>query len=253
MKIHLLTTFPEMFAPLKTSMLARAEQRGILTIQTHNIRDYTRDKHRRTDDSPYGGGTGMVMTCQPIFSTMEALLPKEGEGGCPRKVYMSPKGRRLDESLARELAQEEELMILCGHYEGVDQRVIDYWEMEEISIGDYILTGGEPAAIVLVDAVARLIPGVLPTMEAATEESLYSGLLEHPQYTKPAHYQGQEVPEVLTGGNHREIHLWRWEQSLRLTKQRRPDLFEAFLKGEKVLERLTKEEKKILEKVKEML
>lgn len=253
MNIQILTTFPEMFMPLQTSMLAKAEKKGLLKIKTHNIRDYTEDKHKKTDDSPYGGGTGMVMTCQPIFSTIRHALKSSSLDNSPRMIYLSPKGRLLDEKLARELAEEKELLVLCGHYEGVDQRVLDFWNMEEISIGDYILTGGEPAAVVLIDAVARLIPGVLPSMEAATEESVYSGLLEHPQYTKPREYESLKVPQVLTGGNHEQTRLWQLEQALLLTKRRRKDLFEKFVEREKKENRLSKKEKKILEKIKEML
>ena len=241
MKIDILTLFPEMFAPLKTSMLGRASERGILDIRLTDIRDYTKDKHNRTDDYPFGGGVGMVMMADPVFSALRAV-------GAERKkiIYMSPKGRVLDQEKIEELARTDEMVVLCGHYEGIDERILEQWDIEEISIGDYILTGGEPAAIVLVDAVARLVPGVLSHNESAVDESIYSGLLEYPQYTKPREYEGLKVPEVLLNGNHRLIYLWRLEQSLRLTKERRPDLFEKFL--EKTSE-LAKDEKKVLEKV----
>ena len=241
MKIDILTLFPEMFAPLKTSMLGRASERGILDIRLTDIRDYTKDKHNRTDDYPFGGGVGMVMMADPVFSALRAV-------GAERKkiIYMSPKGRVLDQEKIEELARTDEMVVLCGHYEGIDERILEQWDIEEISIGDYILTGGEPAAIVLVDAVARLVPGVLSHNESAVDESIYSGLLEYPQYTKPREYEGLKVPEVLLSGNHRLIYLWRLEQSLRLTKKRRPDLFENFL--EKTSE-LAKDEKKVLEKV----
>ena len=242
MKITILTQFPEMFeAVLSSSMLGRAAEKGILETKVVNIREYSVDKHRKTDDTPFGGGFGMVMTPQPAFDALRAV-GAEGK----RTLYMSPRGRMLDKDLALELSSEEELFILCGHYEGVDQRIIDAWNMEEVSIGDYILTGGELAAMVLVDCVARLIPGCLSDDEAAVQESVYSGLLEADQYTKPLEFEGLAVPEVLFNGNHKLIHLWQYENSLRLTKQRRPDLFDAYLKKEKDL---TKKEKKILDKV----
>ena len=242
MKITVLTQFPEMFeGVLGTSMLGRAADKGLLETRVINIRDYSVDKHRKTDDTPFGGGFGMVMTPQPAFDALKAV-GAEGK----RILYMSPRGRILDKTLASELAAEEEFFILCGHYEGIDQRIIDAWNMEEVSIGDYILTGGELPAMVLIDCVARLIPGCLSDDEAAVEESVYSGLREADQYTKPREYEGLEVPEVLYNGNHKLIHLWQYENSLRLTRSRRPDLFEAYLKKDKTL---SKEEKKILDKV----
>jgi tRNA (guanine37-N1)-methyltransferase len=242
MKITVLTQFPEMFeAVLGASMLGRAADKGLLETEVVNIRDYSVDKHRKTDDVPFGGGFGMVMTPQPAFDALKAV-GAEGK----RVLYMSPRGRMLDKDLASELASEKEFFILCGHYEGIDQRIIDAWKMEEVSVGDYILTGGELPAMVLIDCVARLIPGCLSDDEAALQESVYSGILEADQYTKPREYEGLEVPEVLYNGNHKLIHLWQYENSLRLTKQRRPDLFEAYLRKEKTL---TKEEKKILDTV----
>ena len=245
MKIDILTIFPEMFAPLKMSMLQRAEAQGLLEIGLHNVRDYSLDKHRKTDEYPFGGGRGLIMTCDPVFRCLEDI----GAAG-KRIVYMSPKGRMLDQKLAEEYAKEEDLVILCGHYEGIDQRILDGWQMEEVSIGDYILTGGEPAAIVFVDAVARLLPGVLASEEAAYEESIYSGLLEAPQYTKPREYRGMHVPEVLVGGNHKSIHLWQFEQALKLTAQRRPDLLERFINQDR---ELSKEEKKVMDNVLKLL
>ena len=242
MKITVLTQFPEMFeGVLGASMLGRAADKGLLETKIVNIRDYSVDKHRKTDDTPFGGGFGMVMTPQPAFDALKAV-GAEGK----RILYMSPRGRILDKDLASELASEEEFFILCGHYEGIDQRIIDAWNMEEVSVGDYILTGGELPAMVLIDCVARLIPGCLSDDEAAVQESVYSGLLEADQYTKPREYEGMAVPEVLCNGNHKLIHLWQYENSLRLTRSRRPDLFEAYLKKEKTL---TKEEKKILDNV----
>ena len=242
MKIHILTQFPEMFEPVLTgSILGRAVEKGLLEFEVVNIRMYSVNKHRKTDDTPFGGGFGMVMTPQPAF---DALRASGAEG--KRVIYMSPRGRMLDKELALELASEEEFFILCGHYEGVDQRIIDAWKMEEVSIGDYVLTGGELPAMVLIDAAARLIPGCLSDETAALEESVYSGLLEYDQYTKPREYEGLEVPEVLFNGNHKLIHLWQYENSLRNTKEKRPDLFKKYIESKK---ELTKDEKKILDTV----
>ena len=279
MKINVLTLFPEMFTPVtEASILGRAVEKGILDINLVNIRDYTLDKHRKTDDTPFGGGPGMVMSAQPIFDALRSLSGEPAhkvvastEAGTStdavtpvsssqnRIIYMSPRGKILDQEKIEELAAAPELTILCGHYEGVDQRVLDAWNMEEISIGDYILTGGELAAMVLIDSVSRFIPEVLGSEESATEESIYSGLLEFDQYTKPREYDGLAVPEVLFGGNHQEIHLWQYERSLALTKERRPDLFAAYLEklgiaegtrtiGKKDAPTLSKQEKQILEK-----
>ena len=229
MKIDVLTLFPEMFtAVTESSILGRAGEKGIININLINIRDYSRDKHNKADDTPFGGGPGMVMLADPIFGALEA---SSAEG--KRILYMSPRGKVLDHDKIRELSEEEELVILCGHYEGIDQRAIDYWGMEEVSIGDYILTGGELPAMVLIDAVARFIPDVLGNSLSTSDESVYSGLLECDQYTKPRTYQNMEVPEVLTGGNHKLIHLWQYENALNLTKQRRPDLWKKYLEAEK--------------------
>ena len=205
MKINVLTLFPEMFAPVTgSSILGRAGEKGILDFNIINIRDFSRDKHNKADDTPYGGGVGMVMFCQPIFDALRSI---KAEG--KKIIYMSPRGKVLDRSKIEELARFDEMVILCGHYEGVDQRVLDYWNMEEVSIGDYILTGGELAAMVMIDAVSRFLPDVLGTRESATEESIYSGLLEYDQYTKPREYEGIEVPEVWFNGNHKMIHHWQ--------------------------------------------
>ncbi len=244
MKIDILTLFPEMFSPVtEESILGRAGENGILDIRLTNIRDYSRDKHKKADDYPIGGGAGMVMLADPVFQALDTVSAKG-----KRILYMSPRGRILDQELISELSLEKELVILCGHYEGVDQRILDYWEMEEVSVGDYILTGGELPAMILIDAVARLVPEVLGSSDAHNEESIYSGLLEYPQYTKPRQYEGMDVPEVLVSGNHKLIHLWQFEKSLILTKERRPDLWERFLTKEK---NLTKDEKKILQKIME--
>ncbi len=242
MKIHVLTLFPEMFVPVTgSSILGKAAEKGILDINLINIRDFSLDKHNKADDTPYGGGVGMVMLAEPIFGALNSIEAKD-----KRILYMSPRGRRLDQTMIEEIADLSEVVILCGHYEGVDQRVIDYWNMEEVSIGDYILTGGELPAMVLIDGVSRFIPGVLGNKESAMEESIYSGLLECDQYTKPREYAGVQVPEVLFNGNHKLIHLWQYENSLRITKERRPDLLELYLSKEP---NLTKDEKKILQKV----
>lgn len=242
MKIDVLTLFPDMFAPVcSQSILGRANESKLLEVSVTNIRDYTLDKHKKTDEYPFGGGAGMVMTADPIFRSLQAV-----EAENQRILYMSPRGRMLDQELIEELAELPRLVILCGHYEGVDQRALDYWKMQEVSIGDYILTGGELPAMVLIDSVARLVPNVLGSSSSHDEESIYSGLLEYPQYTKPRQYEGMEVPEVLVGGNHKLIHLWKLEQSLRLTRARRPDLFSVFLEKAGTL---TKDEKKIVDRI----
>lgn len=224
MRIDILTIFPEMFdGVLNASMLGRASEKGILEFHAHNIRDYSLNKHHNTDDYPYGGGAGMVMMAQPIMDCIDAVT---GESEIrPRCIVMSPRGKQLSTELARELAREERLLILAGHYEGIDERVMDMMD-DEISIGDYILTGGELPAMVVVDCVSRFIPGVLGSAESAEDESFSSGLLEYPQYTRPAEYREKTVPEVLMNGNHAEIQKWRRQQALLKTKQNRPDLLE---------------------------
>lgn len=241
MKINILTLFPEMFAPLRESMLGRAEGNGILEFNIVNIRDYTHNKHNRVDDTPYGGGAGMVMQTQPILDSFRA----NNFGG--KVLYMSPRGKVLSGEMAENLSKESEITILCGHYEGVDQRVLDILDAEEVSIGDYVLTGGELPAMVLIDTMARFIDGVLASEESALDESVYSGLLEYPHYTKPREYEGEMVPEVLLSGNHQLIDLWRFEESIKLTKERRPDLFAKFLEENNDF---TKKEKQILDKYK---
>ena len=203
MRIDVLTLFPEMFVPVKTSMLGKAEEKGILEIRLTDIRDFSNNKHKKTDDYPFGGGGGMVMMPDPIFGALEHIGAKG-----KKIIYMSPRGKVLDEEKVKELSQLDDLVILCGHYEGVDQRVLDYWGAEDVSIGDYVLTGGELPAMVLIDSVARLLPGVLGNENSAMEESIYSGLLEHPQYTQPREYEGMPVPEVLLNGNHKLIEEW---------------------------------------------
>ena len=246
MKIEVLSLFPEMFkGTVDSSILGKAGERGLLEIHVTDIRAYTLDKHKRVDDTPFGGGAGMVMSADPIFRCLEAIGAKG-----KKIIYMSPKGPILNQVKIESLSKADELVILCGHYEGIDERVLTGWDIEEISIGDYILTGGEPAAVVLIDAVARLIPGILGNEASHEEESIYSGLLEYPQYTKPRNYRDMEVPEVLVNGNHKGIALWQFEQSLRLTKERRPDLFEAYIKN---AVHLTRDQRKIMEKVIDMM
>lgn len=240
-RINVLTVFPEMFGPVKEqSILGKAGEKGAIEINLINIRDFTEDKHRRTDDTPFGGGCGMLMTPQPVF---DALRSVEGIKEQPI-LYMSPRGRILDEDMIRELAEVEEFTILCGHYEGVDQRILDHWNMREVSIGDYVLTGGELPAMVLIDAVSRFIPGVLGNEESAEDESVYSGLLEADQYTRPRDFEGMEVPEILTGGDHKKIRLWQLKESIRITAERRPEMLETWVRSEPELDRFTKKEKK---------
>ena len=220
MKIKILTLFPEMLeGPLHASILGRAIRAGHLDVELVNIRDYTDNKHKNTDDYPFGGGAGMVMMPQPVVDAIEA-----NSAPGTRRVYLSPRGRTLTQKVVEEYAQCESLLFLCGHYEGVDQRALDLCIDEELSIGDYVLTGGELAALVAVDAVARLIPGVLGSDESSGDESFTTGLLEYPQYTRPADFRGHRVPEVLLGGNHADIVAWRRRQSLSLTRARRPEL-----------------------------
>ena len=238
MKITILTTFPEMFTPLHTSILGRAEKAGLMEICEVDIRAYSKNKHHNTDDAPFGGGAGMVMLAQPILDAMASVT---GEGFCGRRIYLGPRGRTLSTAVARELAQEKELVLLCGHYEGVDQRALDTCIDEEISIGDYILTGGELAAMVLTDCVARFIPGVLGSAESPEEESFSDGLLEYPQYTRPRELSGMEVPDVLLSGDHAKIKAWRRIESLRATKRHRPDLLASA--------ELTDKEKRLLEEL----
>lgn len=220
MKITVLTLFPEMFAPLKESILGRAQNAGKLNISVVNIRDYAQNKHFKCDDYPFGGGAGMVMMPQPIGSAIEAVDPDHNG----HRVYLSPKGPTFKQSKVFELLQYDHLILLCGHYEGIDQRIIDLFIDEEISIGDYVLTGGELPAMVIADCVARYVDGVISD-GSLVDESFASGGLEYPQYTRPAVYMGVAVPEVLLNGDHKKVDEWRREQSKNLTRTRRPDLF----------------------------
>ncbi len=223
MRIDVVTIFPEVFTgPLQCSILMRAQEKGLLAVRVHDLRAWTTDKHHVVDDYPYGGGAGMVMKPEPWFLAVRELRTQSPAP--PRVLFFTPQGDRLDHQRAVRLAQEASLLLLCGHYEGVDARVRDALVDEEISIGDYVLTGGELPALVLIDAVARLLPGVLGNEESAEQESFASGLLEHPHYTRPAEYDGLEAPAVLLSGHHEEIRKWRRRESLRRTRARRPDL-----------------------------
>jgi tRNA (guanine37-N1)-methyltransferase len=237
MKIDIVTLFPEMCrAPLGESMMKRAQENKIVDLRIHNLRDWTTDKHHVVDDAPFGGGQGMVMKPEPIFAAVEELRNQKRktpnaqrptpnvESQKPKVILMSPAGRRFDQKMAKELSRESHLIIVCGHYEGVDHRVVEHLVDLEVSIGDYVLTNGAIAAVVLVDAVVRLLPGVLGHELSATDDSFSGGLLEGPQYTRPAEFRGWKVPEVLLSGNHAEIAKWREEQAIKRTKQNRPDL-----------------------------
>jgi tRNA (guanine37-N1)-methyltransferase len=220
MQIDILTLFPEICrAPLNESMMKRAQESGALKLRIHNLREWTTDKHHVVDDSPYGGGQGMVMKPEPVFAAVESLCTDSS-----KVVLMTPQGRKLDQQIAREFSAEEHLIIVCGHYEGIDHRVVDHLADAEISIGDYVLTNGAIAAVVFVDAVARLLPGVLGHEQSALDDSFSRGLLEAPQYTRPAEFLGWKVPEILLSGNHEEIVTWRKSEARRRTRENRPDL-----------------------------
>lgn len=239
MKITILTTFPEMFTPLHSSILGRAEKAGLLEIREVDIRAYSKNKHHNTDDAPYGGGAGMVMLAQPI---VDAIRDVQGDDFHGKRIYLSPRGQTLTQKKAEELAEQDELILLCGHYEGVDQRVLDEIVDMELSVGDFVLTGGELPAMSVIDAVSRLIPGVLAEESSYENESHFNGLLEYPQYTRPPVWNGREIPEILISGHHANIEKWKREQSLLNTLKKRPDMLESA--------ELTKEDIKFLEKIK---
>ena len=239
MKIEVLSLFPRMFeVPLGESIIGRAKNNNIIDIDVLDIREFSDNKHKKVDDYPYGGGAGMVMQAQPLFKALESINAKES-----RIIHMSPRGKTLDQSLSMDLSKENKIVIICGHYEGIDQRVIDYWVHDEISIGDYVLTGGELPAMVLIDSLVRLIPGVLSQEESFTEESFFSGLLEYPHYTRPREYRGMKVPDILLSGDHKKIEQWRKQEALKITKDIRPDLFDEYIQKKD----LTKDELKILQ------
>ena len=236
MHFDIFTLFPDMFqGPFSESMLKRAQERGLLSISLHNIRESTSDKHHVVDDYPYGGGAGMVMKPEPIFTAIEAIY----QGG--PIILLSPQGRLFHQHIARSLSQEARVTLICGHYEGIDERVREHLVTDEISIGDYVLTGGELAAMIVVDATSRLLPGVLGGEESTLEESHSSGLLEYPHYTRPPEFRGWRVPDVLLSGNHAEIARWRRKEAIRRTKASRPDLFEKIDLSTKADVKLLKE------------
>lgn len=222
MRIDVLTLFPEMFRePLRVSLLGKALEQGLFEVAVHDLRDYTHDRHRTVDDAPFGGGPGMVMRCEPLFEAVEVL---GAVNSCERVVLMSPRGRRLTQSVVRGLAQAQDLVLICARYEGVDERVSQGLCTDEISIGDYVLSGGELPALVVIEAVSRMIPGVVGDWESVATDSFYSGILGPPQYTRPAEFRGMEVPGVLRNGNHAAIARWRRKEALRATRGRRPEL-----------------------------
>jgi len=243
-KVDVLTTFPEVFEPaLAASILKRAREAGIVTIEVHDLRQFTEDRHRTTDDYPFGGGPGMVMKPEPFFRGVEAVRCGEDAGCREEVVLLCPQGERFEQGMARELAEKDHLILLCGHYEGVDERVREHLATRAVSIGDYVLTGGELPAMVVIDAVVRLLPGALGAEEGAASDSFADGLLEYPQYTRPAEFRGWSVPEVLLSGHHEQIRRWRRKESLRRTKRLRPDLLERA--------ELTEEDREVLEEVEE--
>lgn len=238
MKIDILTIFPEMFAPLEYSIIERAREKGIITIDIHNIRDFSLDKHKKVDDYPYGGGSGMVMAPDPLYRAVEHVMSRSS---CkPRVLLMSPGGSVFNQTLAKELSREEQLIFICGHYEGIDERIMPLVN-DEISIGDYVLTGGELASMVIIDSTCRMISGVLSSSSSYEDESFYGNLLEYPQYTRPVEYRGMRVPEILLSGHHENVRIWRRYQSLKKTLGRRPEIIDH--------KNLTEEDKKLLCKI----
>lgn len=230
MDFHIMTLFPDMVRDgLNTSILARAMQRELISIKTYNIRDYTTDKHKKVDDYTYGGGAGMLMQAQPVYDCYAAVTAAQRTRQRIRTIYVTPQGNTFHQEMARELASEEQLIFLCGHYEGVDERVLEEIVTDYISIGDYVLTGGELAAMVMVDAIARLVPGVLNNHDSAQTESFTDHLLEYPQYSRPEIWHDKRVPEILLSGDHAKVDAWRLEQSIARTKERRPDLYERYM------------------------
>ena len=240
MNFYILTLFPEMVeGGLATSITGRAMEKGLIAAKAINIRDYSKEKHRHVDDAPYGGGAGMVMQAEPICDAYEDLCEKIGKR--PRVIYMTPQGQVFNQQIAADLAREEDLVFLCGHYEGVDERALEILEADCLSIGDYVLTGGELPAMVMIDCISRLVPGVLNNDASAEIESFHDNLLEYPQYTRPEEFKGLKVPEVLLSGHHKNIEAWRRQQSIKRTLERRPDLLENAV--------LSKKEKAFLEEL----
>lgn len=220
MRIDILTVFPDMFTPMTEGVIGKASEKGLFELNIHNIRDYSQDKHKRTDDYPFGGGAGMVMTVQPIYDCIQAIDPEHRA----KRIYMSPRGRCFNHAISKELSELEWIIFLCGSYEGIDERVVELCIDEEMSIGDYVLTGGELPAMVITNALLRHVKGVLGSEESDKDESFADGLLEYPQYTRPQEYMGLTVPEVLLNGHHAKIEEWRRQKALEITMERRPDL-----------------------------
>ncbi len=233
-KVDILTLFPEMFDIFNFSIIGKAKEKGLVSINTFDIREYTLDKHRKVDDYPYGGGAGMVMAAQPVCDCIKHV--KEENHGMV--IFLGPRGKTFNQDMAKELSLENELIFVCGHYEGIDERIYKYIDME-ISLGDFVLTGGEMACIPIVDSILRMVPGVLKTPESFTEESFYNGVLEYPQYTRPPVFEGEAVPEVLLSGHHENVRKWRRLKSLSITREKRPDLFKRL--------NLAKEDVKLME------
>lgn len=249
---HILTLFPEMVMQgLNTSILGKAVERQYIAIEAVNIRDYTQNKHGKVDDYTYGGGAGMLMQAQPVYDAFQSVIQKLAPEKKKRVIYVTPQGQTFHQGLAQELAQEEELIFLCGHYEGIDERVLEEIVTDEISIGDYVLTGGELPAMVMIDAIARLVPGVLHNGESAVTESFDNGLLEYPQYSRPEIWHDKKVPEVLLSGNHAKVEEWRLGQSLERTRQRRPDLYEAYMTAHPPVEKKRRKKQKPSETMEE--
>ena len=229
MNFYILTLFPDMVMQgLNTSIIGRAAEKGLLSIEAVNIRDYTINKHKKVDDYPYGGGAGMLMQAQPVYDAWKSIVDKIGAK--PRTIYLTPQGPTFTQQAAKSFAKEENLIFLCGHYEGIDERVLEEIVTDYVSIGDYVLTGGELPAMVMMDSISRMVPGVLSNNECFTEESHFNGLLEYPQYTKPSVWRGKEVPEVLMSGHHANIEKWRKEKSIEVTALKRPEMLEEYNK-----------------------
>ena len=242
MNFHILTLFPEMVEQgLNTSILKRAREASLIGVHAVNIRDYTLNKHGKTDDYPYGGGAGMLMQAQPVYDAYQAVIKKLGtsQGQKTRVVYLTPQGKTFTQKMAQDFSREENLIFLCGHYEGIDERVLEEIVTDEVSIGDYVLTGGELAAMVMIDAIARLAPGVLNNEESARTESFHKDLLEYPQYSRPETWRGREVPKILLSVDHKKIEAWRLEQSILRTEKKRPDLYGKYLETQALIEELS--------------
>ena len=242
MNFHVLTLFPEMIENgMNTSITGRAIAKGLLTLEAVNIRDFAFNKHQKVDDYTYGGGAGMLMQAEPVYLAYESIASRTAKK--PRVVYLTPQGQVFNQSMARDMAQEEDLVFLCGHYEGIDERVLEEIVTDYVSIGDYVLTGGELPAMVVIDAVSRLVPGVLNNKESAETESFENGLLEYPQYTRPVEFEGMRVPDILLSGHHGNVDAWRLEKSVERTKKYRPDLYEAYVKEQESLQDKKKHKK----------